>query len=106
MQRDGVCRPSRLTHRWVHEMSAAIHRLCPSLSPVPRSTTDSDTMPEEVWNQYFNELASKHSQCLQNETVQKVLSYELDYNDLAKKHSGDSSHDDAENPFSPRPSPK
>lgn len=70
-----VCRPVRLTCRWVREMTQSIHTLCPSILPVVHCT-----QAEHEWAHYWQQL--EKSRCIQDPQVQQVLRYERDYQDI------------------------
>lgn len=72
-----VCRPKVLTCRWMEEFTKAIHIVCPDAPMVKCNSTQS---LEETWNQYEKDLMQ--SRCLKNDTVQKIVLYEMDYNDV------------------------
>lgn len=74
-----VCRPQRLTCRWVEEMTAALRRICPSL---PRPNPCVPAQAEQVWQEYWSQFS--HHQCAHHPIVQQVLAYELDYREIDK----------------------
>ena len=74
-----VCRPDKLTCRWVREMTEAIHVVCPS-GPAPVLTCDKSN-PEKSWSEYLQKLG----QCVDHPTVRRMLEFELDYNDVRNK---------------------
>ena len=77
-----LCRPERLTCRWVREITDSICVVCPSsytcLPLVPPT-------PENVevwWNQYWSQL-SNH-QCIKHPLVQQIIAFEKDYRDFLR----------------------
>lgn len=72
-----VCRPQGLTCRWIEEFTRAVHMVCPD-APVVKCNSNQSL--DETWTKYEKEFLQ--SQCLKNETVQKIVLYEIDYNDV------------------------
>lgn len=71
--KQSICRPERLTERWVQEITDAIRHVCltaPRLSARP-------TQPESAWKDYVAQLQTHP--CSQDPQVQAILSYEIDY---------------------------
>lgn len=72
-----VCRPKVLTTRWIEEFTQAIHMVCPDAKAIKCTP---DRTLEETWSAYEQHLAQ--SQCLKHPTVQRIVNYEEDYNDI------------------------
>lgn len=73
-----LCRPPKITCRWIEEMSEAIHTQCPS-QPILKCIKGSS--PEYLWDIYWKNL-QKNTACINHPTVQKILRFEVDYNQI------------------------
>jgi hypothetical protein len=71
-----ICRPAKLTERWVKEFSTAINRQCGAGLYELTSTNEVD------FEKYINEVLVK---CKGNRVVKDILSYDLDYNEKIDK---------------------
>lgn len=79
-----ICRPQKITPRWINEITKAINKQCPQereLFPIQVSNQDN---LESIWNDYIHKLEN-NKKCIKNPTVQKILKFEIDYNDLEKQ---------------------
>lgn len=77
-QKERVCRPPRLTCRWIQELTLAISILCPKVPPIQTCPTDL----EHLWAQYWSRLSPE---CLAQKQVQQILQYEVDYHEILKR---------------------
>ncbi len=75
---DSVCRPAKLTCRWVREITKAVSIVCPSMPPAP-----CDRNPKAAWSSYLNQL--EQSKCWKDPTVQQILKFEIDYNTILSR---------------------
>lgn len=76
-----ICRPEKLTCRWIKEMTEAIRMACPVGSPDPVLVCNH---PEQVWTEYLTKL--EQGQCIQQSPeVRQMLAFELDYNDVRSR---------------------
>lgn len=80
MKKMDICRPKKLTCRWVNEITSAIGKVCPELERVQCSKDDS---PEEIWVEYMSRLGN--SSCKRKKIVKRIMTFEIDYNDILKK---------------------
>lgn len=74
----GVCRPPKLTCRWVNEMARTMGMLCPAAPSPPQCFSTSNT--EVLWRIYLSRL--QETQCTKLPLVQQVLAFELDYHTI------------------------
>lgn len=71
-----ACRPSTITCRWLREITESIHNVCSSIEPITECND-----PEIQFRDFVKNRVENHS-C--SDTVEKILRYEVDYNDYRK----------------------
>lgn len=79
-----ICRPQRLTCRWVFEITRAISVIC---ADAPTVSYCKDA--EHEWRLYLLQL--DHHPCGRNPEVGRVLQYERDYRDYLEPEDQHSS---------------
>lgn len=79
-----ICRPERITCRWIFEISEAINNVCKDSNVPAYIFCIKKGSAEQEWRHYFDLLSS--SNCIKNPTVQKILNFEVDYNDYRQQN--------------------
>ena len=74
-----VCRPTKITCRWLQEITEAIHLVCPDAQPV--KCGGGSVSPGSLWTDYLDTLQQRTT-CATMPKVQQILKFEMDYNDV------------------------
>lgn len=69
------CRPSKLTCRWLKEISESINNLCPTQPKIKYCNN-----LEQQWTEYQQSLTTTLPRCSNKPTVTNILNYNTDYN--------------------------
>ncbi len=73
-----VCRPEKITCRWVQEITEAINVLCPQAERVYCTPNHA----EALWATYTEQELPK---CLHHPKVNQIIRFEIDYNDIIRQ---------------------
>jgi hypothetical protein len=66
-----VCRPQKITCRWLKEITMAINRVCPEQEMIKKCEVDLEVQ----WKDYVTNL-----KCQKNGDVRDILEFKTDYN--------------------------
>lgn len=76
-KKEEICRPAKLTCRWLREISESIHTLCPSKQIIEKCQVGKE---EKMWNEWLSDLSGECKSSKNFNQIQRILSYEIDYN--------------------------
>ena len=77
-----VCRPKKLTCRWLREITGVIDTICRhnGMNNIGYIAYCNEDNTGKIWETYLKNLHA--SKCYSNSTVQDILYYRVDYNDV------------------------
>lgn len=76
-----VCRPKNITCRWLLEITRSISVVCyrNHTLEIQKCTKGQE---EAIWKSFMSHFKLEHSSCHKNKTVQSILNFDMDYNDI------------------------
>lgn len=74
-----ICRPEKLTERWISEMSEALNKVC-GFQPLAFDFLNRKL--DDNWNAYWHNFNQQFSKCKNPDRAQRIIDFSEDYRDV------------------------